>query len=63
MDEGGKAVVGVDQLRFLPEQFRCLPGMITCLIWLGDGDLIDLVCLDATSRLRKTILFYQELGC
>jgi hypothetical protein len=31
--------------------------MITCLIWLGDGDLIDLVCLDATSRLRKTILF------
>jgi len=25
VDEGGKAVVGVDQLRYLPEQFRCLP--------------------------------------
>jgi len=25
VDEGGKAVVGVDQLRHLPEQFRCLP--------------------------------------
>ena len=32
VDEGGKAVVGVDQLRFLPEQFRCLPCQVMIVI-------------------------------
>ena len=32
VDEGGKAVVGVDQLRFLPEQFRCLPCQVKIVI-------------------------------